>query len=498
MKTSVRFGIMAVLFISCAVSSIVMSQSIRPDMAELQNVENTILTPTPNPNEYIVDNKGPGFFVSGAWQAGTVAPDKYGSDYRYCKVESAGVAVAQWFPYDSGFIVPGYYEIYVWYPAGTNRSENATYTVRYDGTYEPFSINQRENGGKWNKLCKPGTSYFHFNNQNIDIQLTNRTVDRVDPADARYVIADAVKFVYLGQDPPYPPTPTPTPTQEPNAYIIDNGDDGFFVSGSWDTGTAAPDKFGGDYRYCRVENEGHAVAQWYPHRAGFTVPGYYEVYIWYPQGTNRSAHAAYSVCNKGSCSSFAINQQNNGGRWNKLGGLFYFDSTDVDITLTNSGSDSTKYVIADAVKLMYLGTLPPITPAPPTSTPTFTPTITPSPIPRIYSRTSGNTLTQGDKLTIAMVSNEKIETAFDAYCMVKRPVGSVIALCGVNQFCNEAVPIAKSVPRVGAGVTKTVLDTTISNVPRGMYEIVTVIMPANEFPDSANALCCDIKTIEVR
>lgn len=497
MRTSIRFGIMAVLFIACTVSSIVMSQSTSQYLAEIQNVENSIPTPTPNANEYIVDNKNQGFFVSGAWQTGTVAPDKYASDYRYCKAESEGTAVAQWFPYDSGFIVPGYYEIYVWYPAGTNRSDSATYTVRYDGTYEPFSINQRENGGKWNKLSKPGTSYFHFNNDNINIQLTNRTVG-VDPADARYVIADAVKFVYLGQNPPYPPTPTPTPTQQPNAYIIDNGDGGFFASGSWDTGTAAPDKFGVDYVYSKVENGGPTIAQWFPYRAGFAVPGYYEVYIWYPQGTNRSTKAAYSVCSKGSCNSFAINQQTNGGRWNKLGGLFYFDSTDVDIRLTNSESDSTKYVIADAVKLVYLGTTPPFTPNPPTATPTFTPTITPSPIPRIYSRASGNTLTEGEKFTVTMVSNERIETAFDAYFMVKNPAGSVVALCGLNQFCNRVVPIAESVPRIEAGVTKTVLNTTISNVPWGTYEIITVIMPANKLPDPANALSYDIKAIEVR
>lgn len=94
--------------------------------------------------------------------------------------------------------------------------------------------------------------------------------------------------------------------------IVDNSAAGFSCSANWSTGTSSTDKYGADYRF-RSTSAISDQATW-----AFTIPtaDTYEVYAWWPQGSNRSPTAPYSV-NGGS--GIPMNQQINGGKWNSLG-----------------------------------------------------------------------------------------------------------------------------------------------------------------------------------
>ena len=168
----------------------------------------------------------------------------------------------------------------------------------------------------------------------------------------RYVIADAVKLVMLSRD--LAPTPTPTPTNIPTppplpSYIIDNADTvGFRVTGAWTSGAASSQKYGSDYGYHAV-NGSSDTAQW----AANVQAGVYEVYVWYSTGTNRSADTQYIVQDTNGAYSYYVNQQANGGKWCKLGTQFRCSGS-TTVTLTARGSDTSRYVIADAVKLMMV------------------------------------------------------------------------------------------------------------------------------------------------
>ena len=94
--------------------------------------------------EVIVDN--PSATFSGTWSSGTSATDKYGSDYRYATSGSGGTATF------NGNLNAGSYEVYCWYPQGTNRANNAPYTINYNGGSQTIAVNQQANGGMWNLL----------------------------------------------------------------------------------------------------------------------------------------------------------------------------------------------------------------------------------------------------------------------------------------------------------------------------------------------------------
>ena len=132
--------------------------------------------------------------------------------------------------------------------------------------------------------------------------------------------------------------------------IVDNTDAEYSDTGGWFDTTSTPDYYGSNYRAVQVVTSGTAEASW-----TFSPPadGTYSVYVWYTGGANRSTDAAYTVHHAGGDTVIIQNQQRDGYTWKNLG-FFYFSASDPEsrrqITLTNDGSDPTKYVIADAVR----------------------------------------------------------------------------------------------------------------------------------------------------
>lgn len=134
--------------------------------------------------DVIVDNSSTAFKVlSGSWSTGT-ATGMYGSNYRYAKTSTRVSAQVQWQP-----TLPsaGDYQVFVWYPAASNRPTDARFTVYYNGGSQTFAVNQTANGGQWVAL---GTFNFAAGSStNGRVTLTNLSI-----ASNKRVAADAVRF----------------------------------------------------------------------------------------------------------------------------------------------------------------------------------------------------------------------------------------------------------------------------------------------------------------
>ena len=110
--------------------------------------KNIVVSSESQPVEVILDNAQAGFTASASWSTGTMSTDKYGSNYRF-RSTAATSDTATW-----AVTLPsaGSYQVYAWWPQGSNRSLTAPYIVYYNGGSQVVSVNQQINGGKWNLL----------------------------------------------------------------------------------------------------------------------------------------------------------------------------------------------------------------------------------------------------------------------------------------------------------------------------------------------------------
>jgi hypothetical protein len=91
--------------------------------------------------------------TTGSWVTGTMASDKYGSNYLWNNTLPGGREAAGW-----RFSVPqsGSYRASVWWSQGSNRTREAWFFVKKGG-YLLSKQNQQANGGQWNSI---GTYFF--------------------------------------------------------------------------------------------------------------------------------------------------------------------------------------------------------------------------------------------------------------------------------------------------------------------------------------------------
>jgi hypothetical protein len=130
---------------------------------------------------------------SGVWTVASAAPDKYSPYYEYTAT-STGSDTARAF-FRPNIVTPGKYDVYIWYSAGSNRSQNAPLTVSYQGASLEGFIDETTNGGSW-QLLVAGAPFAAGTNGYI--RLGNGSGES-----GKVVIADAVKLVYsAGQDLP--------------------------------------------------------------------------------------------------------------------------------------------------------------------------------------------------------------------------------------------------------------------------------------------------------
>ncbi|CAN5306516.1 hypothetical protein BH09SUM1_BH09SUM1_33870 [soil metagenome] len=152
-----------------------------------------------------------------------------------------------------------------------------------------------------------------------------------------------------------------------NMVIVDNADAGYVESptsafatstangfknkttASWSGLAANPFGFASATRYTAPAplNAPTATATFTP-----TVPadGYYNVYISYSKGTNRTTGAHWQVVHSGGTSNFRINETIDGATWRLLGNFYFTAGTQGKVILLNDASDGT-VVSCDAIRL---------------------------------------------------------------------------------------------------------------------------------------------------
>jgi hypothetical protein len=132
--------------------------------------------------------------------------------------------------------------------------------------------------------------------------------------------------------------------------ILDNTDATF--TGSWSTGTASTDKFGADYRFAGTSTNGITASAYFT--PDIAVRGNYDVFVWHPQGGNRSTNTPVTVVYKNGVVGTRINQEANGGLWFQVGtNLPFLPGTNGFVRISNATADEGQVVMADAVRFVY-------------------------------------------------------------------------------------------------------------------------------------------------
>lgn len=133
-------------------------------------------------NAIIVDNDDTGFAYTGTvYYNSTVqeAEPMFGGDERLMPAGD-GTSYCTFTP---AITTTAYYKVYAYWTDGSNRADNAPFTIYYQGGNTTVRVNQKENGGQWVYL---GTYDFASGTSGY-VQVSN---------DANgYVMADALKFI---------------------------------------------------------------------------------------------------------------------------------------------------------------------------------------------------------------------------------------------------------------------------------------------------------------
>lgn len=130
--------------------------------------------------------------------------------------------------------------------------------------------------------------------------------------------------------------------------IIDNEDDRCTFEGDWNRANAQPDKYAVSYHY-KFADTGFGRATF-----NLTIPtsGLYEIFVWYPEASNRATDAPFTVYYEGGAMEMTpVNQQENGGQWNSLGQYVFNRLEGGRVELSTDIADTTQLVVADAIRI---------------------------------------------------------------------------------------------------------------------------------------------------
>lgn len=123
----------------------------------------------------------------------------------------------------------------------------------------------------------------------------------------------------------------------------------FFIPGSgqrWVLETLAADKYGQDYyQLDGSENDGSPEFQW-----SFEVPysGVHNVEVWWPQNSNNTASAIYTINSSSGNTVISVQQNSSGGQWNTLGSFNFDAGNTYHVTLQAPAGEP---VVADAIRI---------------------------------------------------------------------------------------------------------------------------------------------------
>ncbi|MEN0110275.1 MAG: fibronectin type III domain-containing protein, partial [Planctomycetota bacterium] len=137
------------------------------------------------PNEAVLDNDDAGVSFSGAWSnsSGSVFYGDVGDvPFRFASTSAVETAVATYRP---DLPEAGYYPVYAWSPAGTNRAIDQLYRVHHTGGATEVTVDHSRVG---NGLVYLGTFYFDAGTDGY-VEISNRSSEV-----GKVVVADMIRF----------------------------------------------------------------------------------------------------------------------------------------------------------------------------------------------------------------------------------------------------------------------------------------------------------------
>ncbi len=150
--------------------------------------------------EVIIDNDdgAPAYAETGNWSTSA------STGYRLGTYRTAGAGAAASATWRASLPQTGKHSVYVIYRAGANRASSVKYTVSAAGGAQAVFANQQSSDLTWKLL---GTWDFASGAASV-------TLDATGSSGGSVVVADAVKFVFVGGTPTPIPTPTAIPTTQ--------------------------------------------------------------------------------------------------------------------------------------------------------------------------------------------------------------------------------------------------------------------------------------------
>ncbi len=132
---------------------------------------------------HVLDNDAGGgvYSESGSWSTSGSAGFN-GGTYRYVQTSPAGGTSATW---QVVILEDGRYPVYAWYRAGSNRANDARYTIRHAGGEEVVTIDQRGDDSTWTFLGE----YWFRAGDTARVTLSNESNDP-----GKVVIADTIRI----------------------------------------------------------------------------------------------------------------------------------------------------------------------------------------------------------------------------------------------------------------------------------------------------------------
>ena len=129
-----------------------------------------------------------------------------------------------------------------------------------------------------------------------------------------------------------------------NTLILDNGQPGTSFNGTWKV-SGGVNPYGSNSLYASENGAS------YTFNVDLATPGEYQVFARWTEYNNRRTSVPYDIIHETGTSTVNVNQQQEGGTWQKLGSTWIFNNQ-ATIRIRSLGNGTTS---ADAIKLVYVG-----------------------------------------------------------------------------------------------------------------------------------------------
>ena len=261
----------------------------------------------PAAQDLIIDNRDPETSYTGTWGV-SGGSDPYGED----SVWSRDGTTFTWH-----FNPPqtSHYELMMWWTEWSSRSNSVPVDIEHAGGSTRITIDQTENGGRWNSLG----DYLFESGQSYKVTITSQP----GPSST---CADAVRFVVT--EPAIPD------------LIIDNRDPETSYTGTWGV-SGGSDPYGED----SVWSRDGTTFTWHFNPL---QTSHYEVMMWWTEWSSRSNSVPVYIEHAGGSTRITIDQTENGGQWNSLGDYLFESGQSYKVTITSQAGPSS--TCADAVR----------------------------------------------------------------------------------------------------------------------------------------------------